>query len=900
MSSDAGLDASVAESLVAVSTALARGAPAVVILRHIAREVQRASGADSVGVYQLDLHARALTPIAGYHVPKEIPEARRQAPLPLARSRALAAALRERAPVSSADPRWQKGIEPAFLSALPPHAALAVPMVVGGESVGLLYLAWFSAPATVPRASAALSLLATSAGAAVQSLLVGRDTMRKLEHTEILLAVSRALSSTLDLYSVMRHLLRWTARALGSDMVGAYALQDDGEWLVPVQGYRLPRENVEALRALKLSVKTNAFYATGVSTRRAMFTRNVAEESGLPEEIRTATPHRAQMFVPIVSKDRLVGGLIALWVTRTPEIAPEDVALIESIAAQAGVIVENARLFDANSRQVGELSSLHDLAQSVTGELERSAILRALQEPLRRGLSTDAMSLYWRAPGHTELQLLLRIIGDTSDPDVPRLVTSDSAGLSVVVAREGRPILTQNYAAECAARGVTPSLDGDAYRHWLGVPALAGGEIVGVLAVARRAPAFTEEHQTFLSHAAQLVALALRSAALYDDRVRIHEELLLAQEHVVRSERLRALGEMASGIAHDFNNLLAAILGRAQLLRTKITDPRLSDWLRVIEQSALDGSHTVRRLQEFTRVRRDRPLASVDLAQIVRDAIQLTESQWRNSAARHGVLISVDTDLQPVPDILGAPSELREVMTNLILNGVDAMPEGGRITLTTARTDAHVRVTISDTGVGMTEEVKRHLFDPFFTTKGPRGTGLGLSVTYGIVSRHGGEIEVASAPGSGTTFTLTFPIATEVPAVETPAAPAPATVALRCLVVDDEKDIADAIQDILEAYGHHVVTSDPPSALQHVASDRFDIVITDLAMPGVTGWQVSEAAKRVRPDLPVILMSGFGIEIDAEERRRQRIDAVLPKPIGIDDLLSAVAAVTAPQPRRAP
>ena len=895
MSDDARLDTSVAQSLVAVSTALARGAPAVVILRQIAREVQRASGAETVAVYQLDLHARALIPIAGYHVPKEIPEARRQSSLPLSRSPALAAALNERTPVGSGDPRWKKGIEPAFLAALPPHAALAIPMIVGGEPVGLLYLAWFGRAAKVPTVSPALSLLATSAGAAVQSLLVGRDTMRKLEHTEILLAVSRALSSTLDLYSVMRHLLRWTARALGSDMVGAYALQDDGEWLVPVQGYRLPPENVDALRQLRLSVKTNAFYATGVATRRAMFTRNVAEEPGLPEEIRSATPHRAQMFVPIVSKNRLVGGLIALWVSRSPEIQPEDVALIESIAAQAGVVVENARLFDANSRQVGELSSLHDLAQSVTGELERSAILNALQEPLRRGLSTDAMSLYWRAPGQAELQLLLRVVGGTADLDLPRVVDADAAGLSMVVAREGRPILTQNYAAECATRGVMPSLDGETYVHWLGVPALAGGEIVGVLAVARRAPAFTETDQTFASHAAQLVALALRSATLYDDRVRINEELLLAQEHVVRSERLRALGEMASGIAHDFNNLLAAILGRAQLLRTKIKEPRLSEWLRVIEQSALDGSHTVRRLQEFTRVRRDRPLASVDLTQIVRDAIQLTESQWRNSAARHGVLISMETDLQPVPDVLGAPSELREVMTNLILNGVDAMPEGGRLTLTTARADPQVRVSISDTGIGMTDEVKRHLFDPFFTTKGPRGTGLGLSVTYGIVSRHGGEIEVASAPGSGTTFTLTFPIAKEQPVVEAPTPPTPSVGTLRCLVVDDEKDIADAISDILETYGHDVITSDPSSAMDHAESGRYDIVITDLAMPGVTGWQVSEAAKRARPDVPVILMSGFGIEIDAEERRRQRIDAVLPKPIAIDDLLTAVAAVTASQ-----
>jgi signal transduction histidine kinase len=893
MTDDPRLDSSAAQSLMAVSAALSQGAPAVVILRHIAREVQRVSGADTVAIYQLDEQAGALMPIAGYHVPKEIPASQRQSALLLSRWPAIAAALREREPVGSTDVGWANGADPDYLGALPAHSAVVIPMIVGGEPVGILFVFWWSASAAAPSPpSPALSMLATYAGAAMQSLLVGRDTMRKLQHTETLLAVSRALSSTLDLYSVMRHLLRWTARTLGSDVVGAYALQDD-EWLVPVQGYRLPPDDVDALRRTKLSVKTNAFYAAGAATRRAMFAANVFEEPGIPDAMRTATRHRAQIFVPIVARDRLVGGLIALWVGRTPELQPADVALIESIAAQAGVIVENARLFDANSRQVGELSSLHDLARAVTGELERTAILNALHEPLRRGLAADAMALYWRAPGQTDLQLLFRIVDGTSDVDVPRAVPATAAGLSMVVAREGRPILTQNYGAECAARGVAPSMDGEAYVHWLGVPALAGDEIVGVLAVARRAPAFTPSHETFLSHAAQLVALALRSAALYDDRVRINEELVLAQEHLVRAERLRALGEMASGIAHDFNNLLAAILGRAQLLQQKITEPKLRDWLRVIEQSALDGSHTVRRLQEFTRVRRDRPLASVDLTQIVEDAIKLTEPQWRGSAARHGVQITVATNLHTVPAVLGAPPELREVMTNLILNGVDAMPQGGQLTLTTAHVGDQVVVTIADTGGGMTEEVKRHLFDPFFTTKGPRGTGLGLSVSYGIVTRHGGQIRVDSTPGSGTTFTLTFPVATEVPEMESPGTiPIPTTASLRCLVVDDEKDIAEAIQDILQVYGHDVVTSDPVTALDLLQSDSFDVIITDLAMPGVTGWQVSEAAKRQHPDVPVILMSGFGIEIDAEERRRQRIDAVLPKPIAIDDLLRAVATVT--------
>jgi len=395
MTQDAQLESSVAQSLMAVSAALARGAPAVEILRKIAGEVQRLSGAESGAVYHLDPDARILRPIAGYHIPKSIPEALLRTPLPLSRWPIIAAALRDRETVSSQHPDWARGAPPAFLGALPRHAALIVPMIVGGEPVGIFYAAWWSPSAELPRLpSWALSTVATSAGAAMQALLVGRDTVTK-----------------------------------------------------PIQGYRLPPQDVDALRRLTLSVKTSAFYAAGVAGRRAMFSPNVAEERGIPEAIRKATAHRAQMFVPIVARDRLVGCLIALWVSRTPELQPADFALIESIAAQAGVVVENARLFEANARQVEELSSLHDLARNVTGELERSAILGALHEPLRRGLAADTVELYWRASREADLELIFQIGTDASDV----------AGLPAAVLREAQPIHETREG-----------------RQWLGVPALAG------------------------------------------------------------------------------------------------------------------------------------------------------------------------------------------------------------------------------------------------------------------------------------------------------------------------------------------------------------------------------------------------------------------------------------------
>jgi GAF domain-containing protein len=313
------------------------------------------------------------------------------------------------------------------------------------------------------------------------------------------------------------------------------------------------------LRSLKPSVKTNAFYATASTSRRSMLSANVPEEPGIPDTIRAMVPHRAQMFVPIVANGRMLGGIIVAWLTRTPpELDPADVALIESVAARTGAVVENARLFDAYFHQLSEMAALHDLARGVTSELERTAILRALESPLGQGVAVDTMEIYWRAPGYAELQLLFRMVEGTPDLDVPRAVSATAAGLAAVVVREGQPLRTQQSAAECRSRGIAPTADNRTYTHWLGVPVLAGEATLGVLAVAHRHFPFTAAHVEFLGHAAQLVALALLSAALHDEPVRR---------------------------THDLNNVLGSILDRTRVLREHITDPRLSEWLGVIEQS---------------------------------------------------------------------------------------------------------------------------------------------------------------------------------------------------------------------------------------------------------------------------------------------------------------------------
>jgi CheY-like chemotaxis protein len=257
------------------------------------------------------------------------------------------------------------------------------------------------------------------------------------------------------------------------------------------------------------------------------------------------------------------------------------------------------------------------------------------------------------------------------------------------------------------------------------------------------------------------------------------------------------------------------------------------------------------------------------------------------------VVIDVQTSLATVPGVTGDPAELREAMTNLILNAVDAMPTGGTLSLATAEVADGVELTVSDTGVGMPESVRDRIFDPFFTTKGPQGTGLGLSMTYGIVSRHRARIVVETAEGRGSTFRITFPAGAVT--VEEPAAtaePAPHAATLRCLVVDDEEEVGSVIGDVLEAFGHRaVVVTSGAAAIERFRAEPFDVIFTDLAMPGVSGWQVVQAVKAIAPAVPVFVVTGFGVELSREERAAHDVEAVYAKPLKIADITDAVARV---------
>jgi GAF domain-containing protein/CheY-like chemotaxis protein len=879
-------------TLLAVGRVLSQVGPAEDVMRRVAAEVGRAFGADMVGLYLLDPARDALVPAGGYHVPRPLLDFFRDRPILLRRSPALAEALRDHLALTSGDVH-REAFDREWTDCLPPHSLLFVPTLAHGEPIGGIFLVWWRTGRAFPAAEVRLlEGVSAQVGLALENAELARRTQARLAETERLLSVSRVLSSTLDLEGLVRHFLREVLTAIDADGVGLWMLGEDGRTLRPLVGYRLPPERVAVLRDMEVSLSDHPLYAEAARTLRPVLAADAATDPRIPADFMAQVPHRAQLFVPIVAKDRMIGGFSAAWWDRTRELPGSDLALMEAIASQAGAAVENARLFEENRQRLEELSTLHDLSEKVTGELDRGALLEALRAHIGRVLDARNLVVILHDDGTGALEVALRIVDGQAVPE-PRRYAGTGVGLMSEVFRTGRAIRTGDYAGECRRRGVAAVPPADPMRHWMGVPLTARDRVLGVLALRSETRPFTEADERLLLNVAHLGALALSSVRLYEERTRAYSELTTAQDQLVRTEKLRALGEMASGVAHDFNNLLASVLGRAQLLLRRVQDPQQRQWLQVIERAALDGAQTVRRLQEFTRIRRDQPRVALDLAQVVRDALEITQARWREEPQSRGILVDVRTDLDPVAPVIGNPPELREAMTNLILNAVDAMPEGGTLSIAARAAGDRVEVTVADTGQGMSPGVRERIFDPFFTTKGPQGTGLGLSMTYGIVQRHGGTITVESEPGRGAAFRLSFPRGVA-PAPAPPAAAlaGPPARPLRCLVVDDEPAVGETLADIVRSAGHEVVlVHDGARAIARFRSEGFDLVITDLAMPDVSGWQVARACKESAPRVPVVLVTGFGVELSPEERAAHQVDAVLVKPLQIQDVLDAVAAV---------
>jgi PAS domain S-box-containing protein len=451
----------------------------------------------------------------------------------------------------------------------------------------------------------------------------------------------------------------------------------------------------------------------------------------------------------------------------------------------------------------------------------------------------------------------------------------------------------------------------------IAAPLLVETKVFGVLIAARwEVNAFSSPECEFLRQLSEHVALAAHQTQIHAALQQAYSELRQTQQSILQQERLRALGQMASGIAHDINNAISpvALYTESLLEQEPNLSPRARDQLVTIQNAIDDVAQTVSRMREFYRQRGPQlVLAPIDFNRLIQQVLDLTRARWSDMPQERGVVIRLQTELATdLPIVMGAEAEIRDALTNLILNAVDAMPEGGVLTMRTRAATipamstggdsaAHVLVEVSDTGVGMDEHTRRRCLEPFFTTKGERGTGLGLAMVYGMVERHGGDVEIESEPGQGTTMRLSFPATSGVESVVpgNDGAVRPSR-RLRILVVDDDPLLIKSLRDTLEYDGHLVVTADGGQAgieafnVSLNNGETFAAVITDLGMPHADGRKVASAIKAASPTTPVIMLTGWGQRLVAEGDIPPHVDHILSKPPKLRLLRKTLAECSQP------
>ncbi len=777
------------------------------------------------------------------------------------------------------------------------HGVLSVPIRLKDATFGCLATYWWEPHPVTAREIDTLSSLGTLAAVALENARLYGEARDYVTRLEQLSRVNRAVSASLRLDEVLGQVAQAAGALLEAPHVTLWVADEERRTLTRRAGFG---DAAVLARVPERLAYGEAGAGWVAEHRRPLLGASVAGDARVLASD-AAARHGISAFngLPVLLGDRLLGVVVVGGRQEAPLSAP-DLALLQTLMGQAAVAIENARLYEAAQRQEAEAIALAEASRRFSATLRRDAVLEALVEA-----AGHVVGASWTVFAVESETGLLRVIARTADPPgaAPRGFSPGAAPFRVgerlagQVAATGAPLLLRDLAELAGDHPSRPDLERWGVRSVLIVPVGTHGVVRAVLAGAIHVEAegsrqFAERDLRLAESIADRAATALENARLFEELTRAYQELKTAQEHLVQTEKLRALGEMASGVAHDFNNILAAILGRVQLILNHTEDATLRRWLQVIERAALDGAQTVRQIQEFTRIRRDQPAETVDLAQVVRDAVEMTQTRWRDETQSRGLDVRLVTELEPVPPVDGHPAELRQVLTNLVLNAVDALPQGGTITISTRATAGAVEVSVADTGIGMSDEVRRRIFEPFFSTKGPKGTGLGLAMVYGIVARHGGEVAVESREGRGSRFTIRLPVGSG------RAEPGTAPLALagnagaRILVVDDEEHVRDALADMLRLTHHEVVVAaQGHEALECFRAAPFDLVLTDLAMPGMSGWQVAQAVKELRPDVPVVLVTGWGVELPAEQLRANGVDRVMTKPFRIDDVHAVIGGL---------
>jgi signal transduction histidine kinase/DNA-binding response OmpR family regulator len=763
-------------------------------------------------------------------------------------------------------------------------AAWRLPLAARGRQLGAMIATHTMPTGRRKDEEQLLKIVANHLAIAVENSRLFEAMRKRAAQQESLVEAGRLLASTLDVQEVLDRLAELVRTRLSADVVRIWLRGDrTGEFRLHAQagGRRMPGTGPSC----RLS---GGLVGHIMAERKPLAVPELSSDQRLvSSDWITAEQLVSFLGVPLILEGESIGVLCVM--TRTPrEFSGDEVGFTEALATSAAVAIRNARLYEETQTRLRQNETLLTVGQELGSTLELREVARRTTREMVRALGAD-LGFAWRLA--SPANELVPLAGYHVPADLVAAFAETPLVLDDAFIEEAKsgPICVSD--SRVSGRFDHPVLQSVPHRAVLVCPMRFKEETFGFFAIVWRdtVHTFSSNEIRLAEGICRLGAMAVENSRLYGELREALQAVEDSQQRAAQAERLRALGEMAGGIAHDFNNVLAIIVGRIEVLLEDIEDPETKRQLEIVANAAFDGTQTVKRIQDFARVRRQRPFQATDLNQLVQEVRELTRSRWKDEADARAVNYELVIEASPLPLVAGDPSEIREALTNILFNALDAMPDGGRVTFTTSVEEGRVCCRIADTGIGMAESVRQRVFDPFFTTKGERGTGLGLSIVYGIVARHGGEVEVESEPGSGAVFTLRLPIAIDV-APEAPASATPTSSSKgRILVVDDERAILDALREVLTRDGHSVVAcAGGADALHEIERQPFDLIITDLGMTGVSGWEVARLAKSSTPATPIAMMTGWSDSIEVEQATTRGVDYLIAKPFRLNDIRRVV------------
>jgi len=764
---------------------------------------------------------------------------------------------------------------------------LGVPMLLGDRVVGVLVTASYEPGAYGEADQEVLLHVASQAAVAIENARLYQESQRRVRELDALQRVSLELVSSLDLSAVLKLVVQ-TALELTDASDAHVFLYDESTGRLSF-GAALWATGESDLRP-ETTPRPDGITMTCVRSGEPVVIPDCRSHPLFADPARRAGGLESIASLPLRRANHVLGALNIAFVQ--PHVFGEDeLRLLGLLADQAAIAIDNARLFQAARNRAERLAAVGEIAKAITATFDLKEIVAAVSRSLMPLLPHSHMCLWqrnaldggWSAVSATEegiaaLRGVLESFG-----------CSDTAEVAIV--RAATDSENQGSAGQSLASAGLAAL--------VVVPVMGDGKCLGLWTVgAGDGGAFSHDDVDLLRQVSGHLAIAIQNARLYSEMEDALERLRESQAHLVHSERMRALAELSAGVAHDFNNVLTSILGRVQLMLTHVQDPATRESLQVIERAARNGAQTVRRIMGFARHREGEDFAPLDVNRLVEDAILLTEPRWRDPVSDRPPIDVKFRRGKPM-SVVGSAAELSEVLTNLIFNAVDAMPEGGRLVLETRREGDQAVIKVQDTGVGIPPEIMGRLFTPFLTTKGSGNAGMGLCVAREIVARHGGTIRVESEVGKGSTFAVLLPLAHHVRPHESKEELSMTQStqnqrSLSILVVEDEESIRRLLASILGLEGHGVRTFRTASeGIASFAERRADLVITDLGLPDQSGWEVARQVKAASPKTPVILITGWGVSAEVTEARRRGVDYILPKPFEFEELSDLITKALA-------